>query len=225
MQKFVCPQCNQFLKAIPGNVDHNVRCPHCNAVITIPAEPQAAIPAEPQASSPAEPQATRNPIARDDAGAHSPREPALSRPSKKIDPEELIDMTAMVDIVFFLLIFFLVTSMSAIMSSAPLPRPETHGEEKGGRASQEDVDRKDSDAIVVKINNKDLIEIDGVPYNDIADLIVRLHHLRNVGGPETSLLVLGHGDASHGAAVAVLDAGYEVGIDRLRFSVIEDGAE
>ena len=162
----------------------------------------------------------------DDADAGERLDGALSRPTQKIDAEELIDMTAMVDIVFFLLIFFLVTSMSGIQSSAKLPRPEAHDEENGCRKQQQvDDPQSDPNAIIVKINKDDTIEIDGVPFREISDLVVRLRQLRNSGGGDASMLVLGHGEASHGTAVLVLDSAYEVGIDRLRLAVLGDDAE
>lgn len=149
----------------------------------------------------------------------------LSKAGLKIDHEELIDMTAMVDIVFFLLIFFLVTSMAGIMSSAKLPKPEGQDDESGAKTQQVQDPQSDANAIIVKISKDDSIDIDGVPYRDISDLIVRLRQLRSSGGADTSLMVVGHGDATHGTAVAVLDAGYEVGIDRLRLAVTGGEAE
>ena len=43
---------------------------------------------------------------------------------RRPEHEDLIDMTAMVDIVFFLLIFFLVTSMQSIEAVINLPAPQ-----------------------------------------------------------------------------------------------------
>jgi biopolymer transport protein ExbD len=142
-----------------------------------------------------------------------------------INHEELIDMTAMVDIVFFLLIFFLVTSMSAVQSSAMLPRPEAKDGESGGRVALIKDTQPDSTEIIVKISKDDLIEIEGVPYREMEDLRARLNQLRNANGAETSMLILGHGDASHGVAASILDAGYEVGINRLRLSVIDEESD
>jgi biopolymer transport protein ExbD len=183
-----------------------VRCPNCRTKFSV------AVPAS--APSPEF-------HVEAESGLNAP----LSRPSQKIDPEELIDMTAMVDIVFFLLIFFLVTSMSGIQSSAKLPRPEAHDDEHGAKKQQVDDPQNDPNAIVVKINKDDGIEIDGVPYREISDLVIRLRQLKSAGSSDASMLVVGHGEASHGIAVLVLDAGYEVGIDRLRLAVLADEAE
>jgi len=210
MVLFRCSQCNRQLKANEEQAGRRTRCPDCRAQIRIPGES----PVTHQQRS------TFRTVLTADAS-----DGPLSKPAKKINHEELIDMTAMVDIVFFLLIFFLVTSMSGIQSSAPLPRPETKSDEGAASSRQAADPIQDPNAIVVKIGKDDSIEIDGVPFREISDLIDRLSKLRNAGGDETSMLVLGDGDASHGAAVAVLDAGYEAGINRLRLAVIDDGEE
>ena len=209
MVLFRCPQCDRQLKSYPERVGRQTRCPECRTVFKIPGELPATT-------------GQRSKRTFVDAEANEGR---LSKPATKINHEELIDMTAMVDIVFFLLIFFLVTSMSGIQSSAPLPRPESNNDE-GAASSRQSVDpQRDPNAIVVKIGKDDSIEIDGVPYREISDLTDRLIKLRSSGGDETSMLVLGDGDASHGAAVAVLDAGYEAGINKLQLAVIDDGQE
>jgi len=149
----------------------------------------------------------------------------MSRPTEKIDPEELIDMTAMVDIVFFLLIFFLVTSMAGIHSSTPLPNPEARQQQGGAGPKTADDMSDDSDFIVVRINREDVVEVDGVTLSDLSDLPFRLRQLRNSGGGATGLLVVGHGLATHGTAVTVLDAGYDAEFEKVRLAVTDEQAE
>jgi biopolymer transport protein ExbD len=115
--------------------------------------------------------------------------------------------------------------MSEILSSAPLPRPEAHSDEGPGKIAGPDEPKTDSNAIVIKINKDDAVEIDGVPFRDMADVTIRMRQMRDSGGAETSILVIGHGDASHGTAAALLDAAYEVGINHLRLAVIDDESE
>lgn len=153
------------------------------------------------------------------------REESLSKPPEKIDPEELIDMTAMVDIVFFLLIFFLVTSMAELLSSTPMPNPESQKKQgAGGPKTIEDIE-DDADFIVVRINRDDAIEIEGVALQDVSEVVFRLRQLRNSGSGATGLLVVGHGLATHGTAVAVLDAGYDAGMEKVRLAVADEPAE
>ena len=210
MSTVQCPQCDRRFKIPPQLVGKAVRCPNCSATIPPTSSPPVAM----ERPTPARASARVDEI-----------EKSMSRPTTIVDPEELIDMTAMVDIVFFLLIFFLVTSMAGIHSSAKMPRPESHGEETGSMAHGNEDPRNDPKAIVVTIKKDDTIEIEGVPFHDMGDFVARLRQLRNTGGMGTSMLVLGHGDASHGTAVAVLDAGYEVGIDQLRMAVPGDASE
>ena len=217
-----CPECGRKLKHPPELQGHTVRCPHCSATISA-ATLAPSIPSAPPAAS----TSTKDPTRRAARASfdEDEREMPMSRPTTMVDAEELIDMTAMVDIVFFLLIFFLVTSMAGIHSSAKMPRPETQGEETGSVAHGNEDPRNDPKAIIVTIKKDDTIEIDGVPFHDIGDLMVRLRQLRATGGAATSVLIIGHGDATHGTAVAVMDASYEVGIDQLRMAVQGGDAE
>ena len=147
----------------------------------------------------------------------------FSKPVEKIDPEELIDMTAMVDIVFFLLIFFLVTSFSALYSSAPLPKPES--DEAGAASMTLDDEEAEGDWVTVRIDANDAVEVEDVPLADLSDLDFRLREIRRAGRGADGLLITAHGDATHGTAVAVLDAAYDAGMEKLKMKVSDEEAE
>lgn len=222
MIEFRCPKCNKRLKAPPVLAKRSILCPRCQNLITVP----DATPDTSAAPTPPPPVPVRHerkarvtaPRKREEVEIHS-----LSKRGEAIDMEELVDVTAMVDIVFFLLIFFLVTSMSGILSTAPLPHLESQSDDSGAKAMQKSDDRNiDSQSITVNIGKDDSIEIDGVNFRDINDVANRLRQLRATNGQETSVLIKGHGDATHGTTVAVLDAGYEAGINHLRLAVVED---
>ena len=69
----------------------------------------------------------RGAAAKGHSGSTKPREAAdhpLLLMGRRPEHKDLIDMTAMVDIVFFLLIFFLVTSMQSIEAVINLPVPQ-----------------------------------------------------------------------------------------------------
>ncbi len=197
---FRCPECQHAITLTPHERQTGVAlCSKCGAPVRLPKEQQRAI-------SFAEPDADDIPLAR---------------PGQEIDQEELIDMTAMVDIVFFLLIFFLVTSMHALNSSIPLPTPDA---QKGAGSNLQTLSdfEESADYVVVNIDRNDAMQVDGLPVGGPDDLLLRLQELRRaVGGPD-KMLVVGHGDASHGAAVMVLDAGREAGMDRVRMSIQAD---
>jgi biopolymer transport protein ExbD len=208
--RFTCSACGKKLGVPTKLAGQTVSCPYCEAEVFAPEESQ--------------PERADSPSAPPHHEEHR-EEAALSKPSAKIDPEELIDMTAMVDIVFFLLIFFLVTAMSGIHSSTPMPNPESQQKKGAGGPKTLDEIEDDSDFIVVRINRDDAIEIEGVALGDVSEVVFRLRELRRAGSGATGLLVVGHALATHGTAVAVLDAGYDAGIEKVRLAVTDDPAE
>jgi biopolymer transport protein ExbD len=161
--------------------------------------------------------APRGTVSRHDDGP----EVALMRPAFSINVEELIDMTAMVDIVFFLLIFFLVTSMKAIDSTVPMPAPDP---QKAGAREPKPLSELESDNeyIVVHIDKNDRITVNDVGVQNDRDLLFRLRELRTSGSRPDKMLVVGHGDATHGTAVMIMDTGREAGIEHVRLAVADE---
>jgi biopolymer transport protein ExbD len=206
-----CPKCHQKL-VVPGlKPGTAVKCPACRTTFNLPDEKageQAVLP-------------KNKPTAPVDEKPPGP----VSKRVQQINPEELIDMTAMVDIVFFLLIFFLVTSMASVHSSTPMPHPDTHSDEPGAKSTNPDTPPVDPDAIIVNIGKDDMIEIDGVPFRNLTDLAIRLQQLKAAASSELSLLIIGHGESTHGTTVGVFDVAYEVGISKLRLAVIDNQTE
>lgn len=149
------------------------------------------------------------------------REEPLVKPAMKIDFEELIDMTAMVDIVFFLLIFFLVTSMKAIDSTIPMPSPDPQKAAARESRSLSELE-SDNEYITVHIDRRDTISVEGAEIHNDRDLLFKLRDLRTSGSRPEKMLVIGHSEATHGTAVMVLDAGREVGIQQVRLAVADE---
>lgn len=133
----------------------------------------------------------------------------------------MIDMTAMVDIVFFLLIFFLVTSMHALDSTIPMPTPDP---KKGAAREPSSVTAIDSDDsyVVVRIDRNDKILVEGSEVRSDRDLLFKLRDLRLGSAHPEKLLVVGHGDATHGTVVMVLDAGRELGMEQVRLTMQDE---
>ncbi len=191
-----CPKCRcEIFPSSPDREKGVVKCPKCKTKTFLDQETEPAA----------------------EAGDNEHEAP-LSRPGQHIDQEELIDMTAMVDIVFFLLIFFLVTSMQSLGSTIPLPSPDAQKGSGTGLQTLQDFEES-ADYVVVNIDRNDAMQVDGLPVGGPDDLLLRLQELRRAPGGPDKLLVVGHGDASHGAAVMVLDAGHEAGMERVRMSI------
>ena len=155
------------------------------------------------------------------AGRSKDPEVALTRPAMKIDFEDLIDMTAMVDIVFFLLIFFLVTSMKAIDSTVPMPVPDPQKAASREPRPLSDLEA-DNESIVVHIDRNDRITVNDAEVHNERDLLFKLRDLRTSGSRPDKLVVIGHGDATHGTAVMIMDTGREVGIENVRLAVTDE---
>jgi biopolymer transport protein ExbD len=160
-----------------------------------------------------------HPAAHAPAAAHA--EPSMVPPAQKLDVEEMIDMTAMVDIVFFLLIFFLVTSMHTLDSTIPMPAPDP---QKGAAKEPQTVAAIDADDsyIVVRIDKNDKITVEGTEVRTERDVLFKLRELRLGASRPEKLMVIGHGDATHGTAVMILDAGRELGMEHVKLSVQDE---
>ena len=135
-------------------------------------------------------------------------------------PEDLIDMTAMVDIVFFLLIFFLVTSLQALEAVMNMPTPQQTSETGAKVRSVADYEN-DPNYIVVQIEDDDSIWVEDTQVFNDQDLRSRLRAARDAGDRPRSLLVIGDADASHAAAVRVFDAGAGAQVAGISFLVQE----
>jgi biopolymer transport protein ExbD len=197
-RSFTCPKCRHEFGLSPHDrTSGTVKCPKCNKSTILTAEERRS-------------EKVHSPAEFDDA--------PLSRPGQHIDQEELIDMTAMVDIVFFLLIFFLVTSMHSLSSTIPLPSPDAQKGSGAGLQTLQDFEES-ADYVVVNIDRNDAIQVDGLAVGGPDDLLLRLKEIRRDPNGPDKMLVVGHGDASHGAAVMVLDAGHEAGMERVRMSI------
>jgi biopolymer transport protein ExbD len=131
-------------------------------------------------------------------------------------------MTAMVDIVFFLLIFFMVTSLQALEAVMNMPTPQSA---EGGAAASRSVSDLENDPsyITVRIEDDDSIWVEDTQVFNDQELAMRLRAARRESEGSRSLLVIGDADASHGAAVRVFDAGAGAGVNGISLVVQEKG--
>jgi len=120
---------------------------------------------------------------------------------KRNDAEESeIDLTPMLDVVFIMLIFFIVTASFVKESGIEVERP----------APSEVQQQSDNPAIVVTIgsNNDFYIERRRIDVRALRSNIERLHAER----PESPVIVRAHPDSEAGAFVSVADASREAGV-------------
>lgn len=212
---FRCGSCGRKLKVAARHAGSRVRCPRCNTALEIPA------PAGQPSVKPARPRPARRPVESPAALSD------LYPPYKAPDTEHWIDMTAMVDIVFFLLIFFMVTSFNSQQASIELPVPDIQAEGSQGGKKQSAMERFEADGncIIVRIDGDDSVWLEEKEMPALVELPQQLREVaarRSSASPKPNyVLVLASGDAQHGTAVTVLDAAREAGITDLRLAVEE----
>lgn len=134
--------------------------------------------------------------------------------------EELVDMTAMVDIVFFLLIFFMMTTMQNVSASIETPGPDP--DKLAAKGQSVSAMEDDSSAVKIRIAADNSIQFDGERVGGEQELRSRLSAAFPGGGSSKKLFVMGHGDAFHGTVVMVLDAAHSNGIQDIRLAVVDE---
>ena len=239
MIKFLCPQCGRKLSAPESAAGQRRRCPNCRMKVEVPAGAGSAHPVvaglltEPQAgpkvsasAGSGDPRTTGGDprtTTADDAELHSDHPLLLF--SGRQHHGELIDMTAMVDIVFFLLIFFLVTSMQSLEAVIDLPAPQAPDSAATNVQTVPDY-ANDPNFVVVTIDADDAVWVEDEEALSEQDLRAKLRAARQEVDRE-GMLVKGAADATHGKFVMVLDAGADAGMKELLFSVepSDDGSD
>jgi biopolymer transport protein ExbD len=211
---FACPNCGKRLKADAARAGRSATCPRCASTVIVPAES-----AEATAPPVAAPPVASPPV----AGEGGEGKPPADHPLLLVKPiaknhEDLIDMTAMVDIVFFLLIFFMVTSMQSLEAVIGLPTPQAQA---SAATSVADF-TNNPNYLTVTLYEDDTVWLEDEQVFGAQDLRTRLRAAKKADPLLTGMLVVGSPDASHGTFVMVLDAGADAGFAEMNFSVPDD---
>ena len=141
-------------------------------------------------------------------------------PAKKQHTEkDAIDMTAMVDVTFLLLIFFMVTASFAAQKVMETSRPQEEQDEEGsgGGAVQAvaSIDDLSESSVVVDIDEHDRMTIEGQPIEGMFALREVLSR-KLLTEQKTELLIQAHYNALHGTVVSVTDTAMDIGMQRVR---------
>lgn len=202
MIQFTCDDCRKQLRVGDDFGGRKVKCPKCGAVLTVPQTVASHV-------APAG--------AEDHSGDHGDEVegPMFARPHE--EEGEMIDMTAMVDIVFFLLIFFLVTSVQSIQASLEMPTPDPEENATQGRVTMESLETNDEN-IMLRIDKDNTVWVNDSEAPTRQEVIAKLREAREDGS--STLIVMASGDCRHETVVMALDAGAAAGIDDVRLSNI-----
>lgn len=163
-----------------------------------------------------------NPTLEDEA--ERPQDFRVPRP-KRVPQESEMDMTPMVDCVFQLLIFFMLTASFAVQKSLLIPKPTV---DEG--TSQQEPKEENLEALTVRIDPQGHFFISGGSLEEESEasarveLIMKLKQARAVAsGPiPNKLMVLAHGDALHERVVEAIDAANDVGLEEVGLKTVED---
>ena len=142
-----------------------------------------------------------------------------SIPRRKRETAEM-DMTPMVDVVFLLLIFFMITASFGLVKSIELPPPD---DERSAKQASTPRQPQEQDAeIVVHVTKENRIFVEGEETPTQQELYARLRDRQHQDGRQTNrLLVVAETQASHEFVVRALDAGNVVGMESVRIQTVE----
>lgn len=202
-----CPQCGQRYRAAAQR-RAAPRCPKCGAALV-----------EATAQRP------ERPARRDEADPPS-GEPWPPRRKTAAMGEDL-DLTPMVDVVFQLLIFFMVTAAFALQKSIAIPPPDA----TEGAAPQVALEEPEAldDYIVVKIYADGSTWVEDSEAPSWQELVSKLRRQRaedrrRAGSSRHRLLVMASGEAAHEVVVQALDAATAVGMESVRLAPLPEEA-
>jgi biopolymer transport protein ExbD len=200
MIQFACTNCSKSLQIADEFGGRKVKCPKCGIRLVVP-------------------QSVAAHVAPPAAAAHDDEYETAKFARPHEEEGEMIDMTAMVDIVFLLLIFFLVTSVQSIQASLEMPTPDPEQSSSQGRVTMESLETND-DYIVVRIDRDNTVWVNESEAPSRQETILKLRDAKEEGG--SSMVVMASGDCKHETVVMVLDSGAAAGIDDVRLANLGD---
>jgi biopolymer transport protein ExbD len=159
-------------------------------------------------------------LVRWDAGADEPGpleedEEAASFTLSRGDPEKVeeLDLAAMVDVAFQLVLFFLVTATTVLYKSLEVPKPNPETPAAGAtQGKAQTLNDLKNDFILVEIDAGGVMKIDREPINpQMSALVERLRSAREATGRK-AMLLSAESTTPHRNAVLAYDAANEIGL-------------
>ncbi len=198
--RFRCHHCGKRLKASPERAGARIDCPECGGAVLVPAPEEKHLATEVSLF----------------AGADEADEPVL--PARgPAPPDEGPDMTPMVDVVFQLLIFFMVTAAFTQQKSLQIPPPD----QKSTTPRTVQDFEEDNEFVVVRIDGDNTIWVDDEETLSNQDFLAKLRAAQRGEGSHQprNMLVLASGEARHDTVVRALDAGNAVGMESVQLAM------
>jgi biopolymer transport protein ExbD len=127
-----------------------------------------------------------------------------------------LDLIPMVDCVFLLLVFYMITATYALQKTIEMGKPAA--EKKGAMSAVQTVDDTPPSSVVVQIDARNRISVDDVPLDSVAGLPDRLRAKLN-GEQKNQLVIEADPRALHETIVAVVDAAHELQFQHVRMAM------
>jgi biopolymer transport protein ExbD len=243
--RYHCPNCGQYLSIGSRLAGQQTTCPTCAAGHVVPlseaAEGVDQTPGPtitPGAAGRMEigPPATKGPAGASPslvAGPSFPPSDPLIGPShhwpydEEEDEEGLamgrlerksdeLDLIPMVDCVFLLLVFYMITASYALQKTIEIGKPAA--EKKGAVQSVQSADDQAQSSVVVQIDARNRISVDDVPLASASGLADVLRAKMN-GEQKNELVVEADPRAFNETVVAVVDAAHELQFQHIRMAM------
>jgi biopolymer transport protein ExbD len=232
---FTCPHCGMDHSAADTLIGRRVRCPGCDNVVQVTAPATAAAVAESRGASlavrpaaPAQPAAPAT-ATRFRGGPPTPPPPAeepveFSKDKSRVVEGEM-DMTPMVDVVFNLLIFFMVTAAFSLQKSIEIPKPQ-----QSDQPSTQVMEIEDNpDFVTIIVDEFNTFQVVTPEWErecpSQQELLIQLREAKDGGGggvAPTKVLVKAHGDALHERVVVALDSASAVKFEQVQLMTFEE---
>jgi biopolymer transport protein ExbD len=127
-----------------------------------------------------------------------------------------LDLIPMVDCVFLLLVFYMITASYALQKTIEMGKPAA--EKKGAMTSVQTIDDTAQSSVVVQIDARNRISVDDVPLDSVAGLPDRLRAKMN-GEQKNQLVIEADPRALNETIVAVVDAAHELQFQHVRMAM------
>ncbi len=237
--RYHCPNCGQFLSIASRLAGQQTTCPTCAVghVVPLAKDAQSVDPTPVRAIAPdaADQLEARPP------GKESPVHPTSSLPegpsfpiSYAIDPldddddedalvmgqierkSDELDLIPMVDCVFLLLVFYMITASYALQKTIEMGKPAA--EKKGALQAVQSADETAQSSVVVQIDARNRISVDDVPLASVSGLADVLRAKMN-GEQKNELVVEADPRAFNETIVAVIDAAHDLQFQHVRMAI------
>ncbi|MGL4593722.1 MAG: ExbD/TolR family protein [Thermoguttaceae bacterium] len=130
-----------------------------------------------------------------------------------------MDMTPMVDVVFLLLIFFMITASFGMQKAIEIPDSDANSSAQQVRVPEND----ETNCISIEITSTDDILIEGETVSTLQELIsiLRDYKYQQSNRRTQTAQIAAASEASHGMVVRVIDAISATGIETVKISTAE----